>query len=476
MDANELWERAGLFLRERIPQLTYEYLIKDNLFAEAIEKDTLIYVEPMDGDADVDAAFEALKNVFGIMTLTRAMACEKDKDVILRTAMDALKPALNAYLADITAAVQQAGGNGVRVEILTRAEIDHRKQMADDRSTGILFNERYTFDTFVVGASNRFAHAAAIAVSEAPGLVYNPLFIYGGSGLGKTHLIHAIGHHIRRQHPDKRLLYITSEAFTNELISSIQQGRNLEFRAKMRNVDVLMVDDIQSIAGRDSTQMEFFNTFNDLYGEKKQIILTSDRPPKEIARLEERLSSRFAWGLICDIKRPDLETRIAILRAIARREMMNVPDDVIELVALNVDNNIRELEEKMNRLKAFALMMNKPYTESLCREALREVFEQKHQRAITPELVLRTVCNYFNLGEGDLTGASRRREVAVPRQIAMYLTRDMTSLSLPQIGSFYGNRDHTTVLHACSQITAAIQANETFASQVSDLKRLIMDE
>ena len=436
MDAKELWERAGLHLREALTPLTYEYLIKDNLFAESLEKDTLI----------------------------------------LRTAVDALKPALSTHLGEITAAAQKAGGSAVKVEILTRAELDQRRQKADERDTGMAFNERYTFDTFVVGASNRFAHAAAIAVSEAPGLVYNPLFIYGGSGLGKTHLIHAIGHHILRQHPDQRILYITSEAFTNELIASIQQGRNMEFRAKMRNVDVLMVDDVQSIAGRDSTQMEFFNTFNDLYSEKKQIILTSDRPPKEIARLEERLSSRFAWGLICDVKRPDLETRIAILRAISRREMMSVPDDVMELVAMNVDTNIRELEEKMNRLKAYALMMNKPYTEALCREALREVFEQKHQRAITPELVLRTVCGYFNISEGDMTGPSRRREVAVPRQIAMYLTREMTSLSLPQIGSYYGNRDHTTVLHACSQITASIRSNESFASQVDDLRRLVMDE
>ncbi len=436
MDANALWERAGLYLREKIPQLSYEYLIKDNLFAESLEKDTLI----------------------------------------LRTAMDALKPACSASLHHITWAVRQAGGEGIRVEILTRAEIDQRRKTADDRDTGMPFNDRYTFDNFVVGASNRFAHAAAIAVSEAPGLVYNPLFIYGGSGLGKTHLIHAIGRHILRQHPDKRILYITSEAFTNELIASIQQGRNMEFRAKMRNVDVLMVDDIQSIAGRDSTQMEFFNTFNDLYGEKKQIILTSDRPPKEIARLEERLSSRFAWGLICDIKRPDLETRIAILRAMARREMMNVPDNVLELVAMNVDTNIRELEEKMNRLKAYAQMMNKPYTEDLCRQALREVFEQKHQRAITPEVVLRTVCGYFNLGEGDLTGASRRREVAVPRQIAMYLTREMTPLSLPQIGHFYGNRDHTTVIHACAQVAAGIQGSETYAAQVDDIRRLITED
>ncbi len=435
MDANEIWERAGLILKEKVSPLSYDYLFKDNLFPESLENDTLI----------------------------------------LRTSMDALKTAVNGHLGEITDAVRQVCGKTLKVEILTRGELEHRREHRGGTDTGISLIDRYTFDTFVVGASNRFAHAASIAVAESPGLVYNPLFIYGGSGLGKTHLMHAIGHHIHERFPEKKLLYITSEAFTNELISSIQQGRNLEFRAKMRNVDILMVDDIQSIAGRDSTQMEFFNTFNDLYGEKKQIILTSDRPPKEIARLEERLRSRFSWGLTCDIQRPDLETRIAILRAIARREMMNVPDDVLEIIAVNVDNNIRELEEKMNRLKAYAVMMNKPYTQDLCREALREVFDQRHQKAITPELILRTVCGFFNLGEGDLLGSSRRREVAVPRQIAMYLTRDMTAMSLPQIGAFYGNRDHTTVLHACGQVTGVMRENESFASQVDDLRRLVME-
>ncbi len=435
MDANELWERACVVLKENIQQLTYEYLIKDNLYPESLENDTLI----------------------------------------LRNTMEPLKTAVNGLAPEITDAAQKVSGRPLRVEILSRAELQQRVSESREGRQGISLIDRYTFDTFVVGASNRFAHAAAIAVAEKPGQTYNPLFIYGGSGLGKTHLMHAIGHHIQHRFPEKRLLYITSEAFTNELISAIQQGRNPEFRAKMRNVDILMVDDIQSIAGRDSTQMEFFNTFNDLYGEKKQIILTSDRPPKEITPLEERLRSRFDWGLTCDIQRPDLETRIAILRAIAHREYMNVPDDVLESIAVAVDSNIRELEEKMNRLKAYAGMMSKPYSMELCREALREVFEQKHQRAITADLILRTVCSFFTLRQEDLKGSSRRREVVVPRQIGMYLTRDMTNMSLPQIGAFYGNRDHTTVLHACSTIAETILENQAFATQVDDIRKLILE-
>ena len=234
-----------------------------------------------------------------------------------------------------------------------------------------------------------------------------------------------------------------------------------------------MVDDIQFIAGRDSTQEEFFHTFNALHNDGKQIVLTSDRPPQEIARLEERRRSRFAWGLICDVQRPDLDTRIAILRSKARRESMNVPDEVLELIAVHVDSNIRELEGKLIRLKAYAGMMNQPYTESLCREALRDVFENPHSHVITPELILRVVAQFYSLGEEDLTGASRRRDVALPRQIAMYLTRELTTLSLPQIGSFFGNRDHSTVLHACTQIAQGSKTNSTLLSQINDLRQLI---
>ena len=434
MDMNQLWESTCSLLKNRVSTVAYNYLIAGNLFPVEVTEDRLI----------------------------------------LSIAMEQLKPSVVTYAETIRECVQAATGRNLKVEIRTKAELAQAETPAPAaEDSSVALNDRYTFDSFVVGGGNRFAHAAAIAVADAPGKVYNPLFIYGGSGLGKTHLMHAIGHYVHEQHPQLRLMYITSEAFTNELISAIQQGSNNEFRARFRTVDILMVDDIQFIAGRDSTQEEFFNTFNDLHNAGKQIVLTSDRPPQEIARLEERRRSRFAWGLICDVQRPDLDTRIAILRSKARRESMNVPDEVLELIAVHVDSNIRELEGKLIRLKAYAGMMNQPYTESLCREALRDVFENPHSHVITPELILRVVAQFYSLGEEDLTGASRRRDVALPRQIAMYLTRELTTLSLPQIGSFFGNRDHSTVLHACTQIAQGSKTNSTLLSQINDLRQLI---
>ncbi len=438
MELRELWERTCSELKKEINGIAYDSLIDNNLDAAAMEGDTLV----------------------------------------LSIAMEQLKPALTArYLTTIEECATAVCGRAVKVEVCTKSELAQRAGKGRDAAAGrdiMALNERYTFDSFVVGSGNRFAHAAAVAVAEAPGKVYNPLFIYGGAGLGKTHLMHAIGHYVQEQYPELRLMYITSEAFTNELISAIQQGRNMEFRNRFRTVDILMVDDIQFIAGRDSTMTEFFNTFNDLHNAGKQIILTSDKPPQEIARLEERLRSRFAWGLICDVQRPDLDTRIAILREKARRESMDVPDTVLELIAVNVDSNIRELEGKLIRLKAYASMMNQPYSEELCRDALRDVFENKRRRAVTPEVILSTVSRFYDLRDEDLTGSSRRREVALPRQIAMYLTREMTSMSLPQIGGFFG-KDHTTVMYACTQIAAMVKVNPSLLSQLNDIRQMVRE-
>ena len=316
MEIKEVWERAGLLIRQELTPFVYDYLVNSYLMPESMN----------------------------------------DESMVLRVTSDQMKPAVSRHLDLITKAVSQVMGHSMKVVISTAEELQQKNQ-GENKGAASGFNPRYTFDRFVVGSNNRFAHAASIAVAEMPGTVYNPLFIYGGSGLGKTHLLHAIGHYVHEHHPDKKLTYITSENFTNDLISAIQQGRNMEFRSRLRNVDILMVDDIQFIAGRDSTQEEFFNTFNDLHSAGKQIILSSDRPPQEIARLEERLRSRFAWGLICDVKPPDLETRIAILRANALREEMAVPDEVLELIAVSVSSNIRELEEKLSRLKAYAVWL-----------------------------------------------------------------------------------------------------------------------
>jgi chromosomal replication initiator protein len=382
------------------------------------------------------------------------------------------------YAMLIANAVSQAAGHTISIEIITPQESAARKASKAapaSQSTNVSLNPKYTFDTFVVGNGNRFAHAASLAVAEAPAEAYNPLFIYGGVGLGKTHLMHAIGHYVQQQYPSLRLLYITSENFTNELIASIQKNKNAEFRSRFRSVDILMVDDIQFIAGRDSTQEEFFHTFNTLHADGKQIIMTSDKPPKDIARLEERLCSRFEWGLIADIQRPDIETRIAILRKKAEREHISVPDGVMEMIAQRIDSNIRELEGSLTRLVAFSSLTGKPITIALAEEALREAFAQREVRRVTCELIQAMVADYYSVTVDDLKSARRNREVTVPRQVAMFLTREIVGLSLPRIGESFGGRDHTTVMHSCEKVQDILKDNPGFLSQMDDIRRLIKD-
>jgi chromosomal replication initiator protein len=324
---------------------------------------------------------------------------------------------------------------------------------------GVFLNPKYTFDDFVVGPSNRFAHAAALAVAESPANAYNPLFIYGGVGLGKTHLMQAIGRHLLKNKPQVKTIYISSERFTNQLISAIQNRSTLNFRAKYRSVDVLLIDDIHFIAGKESTQEEFFHTFNALYDARKQIVISSDRPPKEIPSLEERLVSRFEWGLITDIQQPDLETRIAILRKKAEKEVVAVPDDVAFFIADKVKSNIRELEGALIRVVAYALLVGKEITVDLTKEVLKETLLQEEEKRVTIELIQKRVAEYFDIRLSDMTTKRRTKAVAYPRQVAMYLARQLTDSSLPQIGEAFGGRDHTTVLHACEKIQQALKTN-----------------
>lgn len=314
-------------------------------------------------------------------------------------------------------------------------------------------NPKYVFETFVTGNSNRFAHAAALAVAESPAQVYNPFFMYGGVGLGKTHLMHAIGHRILKNHPNLRVLYISSEKFTNELINSIRDGNPESFRQKYRNIDVLLVDDIQFLSKKEHTQEEFFHTFNTLHEANKQIIISSDRPPREIQTLEDRLRSRFEWGLITDIQAPDLETRIAILRKKALLENLNVPNDVMVYIASRIDNNIRELEGALIRVVAFASLNNQVITNELATEALKDVFPTGKTKEITLELIQEIVSSYFKIKIEDILAKKRTRNLAFPRQIAMYLCRELTDISLPRIGEMFGGRDHTTVIHAHDKIS-----------------------
>jgi len=337
-------------------------------------------------------------------------------------------------------------------------------------------NNKYTFDTFVIGNSNRFAHAASLAVAESPAKSYNPLFIYGGVGLGKTHLMHAIGHHILQRSPNTKVLYVSSEKFTNELIDSIRDENSIEFRNHYRNVDILLIDDIQFLAGKERTQEEFFHTFNALHEANKQIIISSDRPPKEIPTLEDRLRSRFEWGLITDIQAPDLETRIAILRKKAMLENLQVPNEVMVYIADKIHSNIRELEGALIRVMAFASLSSIPITTDVAIEALKDILPANNIKQITIEIIQQSVAGYFHLSPSEFKAKKRTRAVAFPRQIAMYLSRELTDSSLPKIGDEFGGRDHTTVMHAHDKITKAILSDPSLEKKVNEMIQRIQSE
>ncbi|MGI6519168.1 MAG: chromosomal replication initiator protein DnaA [Bacillota bacterium] len=330
-------------------------------------------------------------------------------------------------------------------------------------------NSKYTFESFVVGNSNRFAHAAALAVSEAPGKAYNPFFIYGGVGLGKTHLMQAIGHHVLELNPYAKVMYVPCEQFTNELINSIRFETTIQFREKYRNVDVLMIDDIQFLAGKERTQEEFFHTFNTLYESGKQIVLSSDRPPKEIATLEARLRSRFEWGLITDIGTPDLETRIAILKKKAVSEELDVPNEVLVYIAGQIHSNIRELEGALIRVTACAALTNREINTQLAAEVIQDMIPSSRPKQISVEMIQRTVADYYHLEVSEMVSRTRVRTVAFPRQIAMYLCRELTELSLPKIGEEFGGRDHTTVMHAYDKIEKELKTDTTLSANVKEI-------
>ncbi len=364
------------------------------------------------------------------------------------------------------------------VNFKTLSQLEPTKQATEtnineDSSVSIL-NPKYTFSTFVIGNSNRFAHAASLAVAESPAKAYNPLFLYGGVGLGKTHLMHAIGHYVLLQNPTSKVLYVSSEKFTNELINAIKDDRNEEFRCKYRNIDVLLIDDIQFIAGKERTQEEFFHTFNALYEANKQIILSSDKPPKDITTLEERLRSRFEWGLIGDMQPPDYETRIAILRKKAQLENLNIPDEVIADIAIKIQSNIRELEGALNRVIAYSSLTEKDISIEVANEALRDLLNGNKTKTINCSLIQSTVARHFDLKVDVFKSKKRSRDIAYPRQIAMFLCRELTDMSLPKIGEEFGGRDHTTVLHAFSKISEEIAAHSEIILTIDEIKNDII--
>ncbi len=434
LDKTIIWEQACSIMRTEMTQVTFDTWIKAAL-------------KPL-GFTDDQFFIEAVTEFYHQFVVPR-------------------------YAVLISNSLSQVMGRTVKAQILTPAQAEEYKEGSlpqnekPAESAGL--NPKYTFDTFVVGGNNRFAHAAALAVAEAPADAYNPLFIYGGAGLGKTHLLHAIGHYILSQKPDVRVKYITCEMFMTEMVNSLNKKTQMEFREKYRNIDVLMVDDIQFLAGKVGTQEEFFHTFNALHTAGKQIILSSDKPPKEIAKLEERLRSRFEWGLTADISKPDLETRTAILQKKAENEMLHVDPQVLTMIAERVSSNIRELEGCLTRLVAYSSLTGRAVDQQLAEEALKEVFVHNEPRHVTCQDVMDVVANYYTVTVADLKSSRRSRDVTVPRQIAMYIAREVVAAPLTMIGDCFGGRDHSTVNHACNKVKEEMSASPSLYNLVNDL-------
>jgi chromosomal replication initiator protein len=458
MDSKQVWRAALGELQVSLSPANYETWLRDTTLVDV--DDTRFRISVPNGFAK-----DWLENRYRSLisqTLARIVGYSVQVEFVV-------KPA-----AEFAAGAQgkSHGGSGPAP---TAVRVEPTRVGAPDGSSSNL-NPRYTFANFIVGSANRLAHAASLSVAERPGHAYNPLFLYGGVGLGKTHLMHAVGNAVIARFPRKRVVYATSEKFTNEFITSIQQGKIDEFRARYRRIDLLLIDDIQFIADKERTQEEFFHTFNTIHEDGKQIVLSSDRPPKAILTLEERLRSRFEWGLIADLTAPDLETRIAILRAKAEEQAVPVSSDVLEFIARKVVSNIRELEGALNRIVAYASMGAVPITIELAQAVLSNVLYNPKKRQVTPERITRAVSDYYGVQIEALKGQKRDRAIVVPRQIAMFLMREETDVSLLRIGSELGGRDHSTVLHACDKINREIGVNDELRRELAAVRELIYAE
>ena len=405
----------------------------------------------------ISAAYQAWIAPVKVINIDR-----ENKVLFLSTEVDMGKSILeNRYKQTLENSVAEILGEPYKITVMLADEMDGIQEEANytPYTDELNLNPKYIFSTFVVGKNNEFAHAVSLAVANNPSKAHNPLFLYGDAGLGKTHLMHAIGHAIRKNFPKLKVLYVSSEMFTNELIRAIRENRQMEFKNKYRSIDVFMLDDIQFIEGKDSTQEELFYTFNDLHMANKQIIFTSDKPPSQLKGLEQRLTSRFGMGMVAKIEEPDYETRVAILTKKAEIEDIYLSDmamEAIHTIAQNIPSNIRELEGALNRIIAYANLTNQKITKEMAQQVLQDVFASK-QKDVTPEEIKRTVAKHFNVKITDFDSSKRSRNIAYPRQIAMYLCREMTGLSLPKIGELFGGRDHTTVLHACEKISKDLE-------------------
>ncbi len=437
-DLNELLVKAKDLLKEETTKISYETWIKD-LEIQSMENGniTLVISTTFKKESIESRYHDLLVNTFNFLTNKQCSVSILSKE-------------------------EMEKNNGNEERIIPKTPINN--------ST---LKPEYTFDTFVVGDNNRFAHAAALAVAEAPATSYNPLFIYGGVGLGKTHLMHAIGNEILRNNRNSNILYVTSETFTNQLINAIKDNKNEQFRNIYRNIDVLLIDDIQFISGKERCQEEFFHTFNTLRENGKQIIISSDRPPKDIPLLEDRLKSRFEWGLIADISNADYETRLAILRKKAQLDNIIIDDDVLSNIANRIDTNIRELEGTLNKLIARASLMNTPITIEMSEWAINEIVTSNENTVSCP-FIQETVAKFFNIDVKDLTSVRKSNDIVVPRQVAMYLCKNIIHMSYKQIGENFGHRDHSTVMHACTKIEKELQENNETKLLVNSVKNLVL--
>lgn len=406
----------------------------------------------------------------------RPLSLEGDRVILEVPSQDFCATLQNRYNKLLVEALREAAHHEDLTAVYITADSNRKKREQPRPKQNSQLNPRYTFSSFVVGKSNQLARAASMGAAEKPGVLYNPLFLYSGTGLGKTHLMHSIGNYIYESNPEASIMYVTSERFTTDLINAVQTGQNEEFRERYRYVDVLLLDDIQFIADKERTQEEFFHTFNTIYEAGKQIVLTSDKPPKEIASLEERLRSRFEMGLIADISHPDYETRVAILLKKAEMDGLDIQDsNVMSYIASRVESNIRELEGSLTRVMAYAALNGAPITVELTEEALKDYLSPTRKRAITPVLIQQAVCNYFGLTIDDLCSKRRSRDIARPRQLAMYITRNHTDLSLPKIGDVFGGRDHTTVMHGCERVSEELRNNENMQVVLDDILKSILE-
>lgn len=448
LDKNELLKKAKELLKEEVTSISFDTWIKP-LEIESINDNHIVFIATTEYQRDY------LQNRYASLML------------------NTLKYITNKEWT-FSVVIEDENNQKKADEIIKTTNDDSNDIDIDLDSINKTLNPKYTFETFVVGNNNRFAHAAAYAVGDAPATAYNPLFIYGGVGLGKTHLMHAIGNKILKNNRKSKILYVTSEKFTNQMINAIKDNTNELFRNKYRTIDVLLIDDIQFIAGKERVQEEFFHTFNTLYENGKQIIISSDKPPRDIPLLEDRLKSRFEWGLLADISCPDYETRLAILRKKAQDEKVIIDDNILSNISNKIDSNIRELEGVFNKIVAIASLTNSEITMALAEKIINE-FKTQSEKVISSDFIKETIAKYFNINKDDLSGNKRSNDVAFPRQIAMYICREVANMSFPKIGEDFGNRDHSTVMHAYRKIEKEVKEKTNTRLIVESVKNIIIN-